>query len=89
MANMLLFLNDFKNKGSYKFFVCSILTHQETISTVTRVTSGNIDLSFKPLSDEYRKIDYFLNLASCDHTAYDKILTDSEFETFIELHSKR
>lgn len=85
MANLLLYLNDFKNKASFKFFVCSMLSHESTVDSVIRATIGHIDLSFKINSDEQRKIEYFLDLSSADHTAYDKLLTDAEFLNYIKL----
>lgn len=85
MANMILYLNDFKNKASFKFFVCSMLSHEATFDSVLRATSGYIDLHFEINSDGQRKIEYFLDLSSADHTAYDKLLTDAEFKNYIQL----
>lgn len=85
MANMVLYLSDFKNKAAFKFFVCSMLSHESTVGLVIRATPGHIDLAFEINSDEQRKIDYFLDLSSADHTAYDKLLTDGEFLNYIKL----
>lgn len=88
MANMVLYLSDFNNKASFKFFVCSLISNEELKNTVKYARMGTVTLDFKPNTPTHGNIDYFLELSTADHTAYDKILSDEEFINYLSLNNK-